>query len=89
MRRGRFEIVADILSIATETVGKTRIMYRANISYSILTRSLNDLQKRRLIECIREEDCILYRTTEKGRMFLNSFRMLDEILQNSQPLSRS
>lgn len=85
-RRGRFDIAAEILSIATEGVGKTRIMFKANLSYNILVRSLRELQERHLIECVQQEGSIIYRTTEKGRLFLHSYKMIADAFRTNPPI---
>jgi predicted transcriptional regulator len=64
--RRRFDIIADIISAAEKGAKKTKIMYFANLSYSLLTKYLSDTVKAGFI-CQRNER---YESTEKGRIFL-------------------
>jgi predicted transcriptional regulator len=68
--RGRLEIVRDMLSVATERIKKTRIMYQANLSYRLMEKYLSDLLDSGLLEC--DEDCF-YMVTWKGKEFLQMY----------------
>jgi len=57
-----------MLNSARGGASKTKIMYKAYLSYSQLVEYLAFLQKNRLIT--REEGTDLYRPTEKGLVFL-------------------
>lgn len=74
--RSRTEIAAQILEAANGGVTKTRIMYSAFLSYQQLKDYLSVLMENGLIECNRVDQ--LYKTTDKGRKFLNLY---DEISQ--------
>ena len=70
-RRGRLEIIADILSVAMKEAKKTEIVYRANLNFKRAGKYLLYLEEKGLIEngnMSRE-----YRTTEKGREFLRDY----------------
>jgi predicted transcriptional regulator len=77
--RGKIEIMANMLNIATAPIGKTRMMYSANLSYQQVLFYLKELQKNRLIEVVGE-DAVVYRTTEKGREFISYFSKMSELL---------
>ncbi|UCC33947.1 MAG: winged helix-turn-helix domain-containing protein, partial [Candidatus Bathyarchaeota archaeon] len=84
--RDKLQIIAEILSIASEGARKTRIMYKANLSYSLLCRYLADVMDSGLLGC---SDGELYVVTPKGREFLNMYgeysnhcRQLAEHLDN-------
>jgi predicted transcriptional regulator len=79
--RGKIEIMANMLNIATAPIGKTRMMYSANLSYQQVLFYLKELQKNRLIEVVGE-DAVVYRTTEKGREFISYFSKMSELLEN-------
>ena len=66
-RRGRLEILGDILRICREGVNKTRIVYGANSNFKLMSEYLKFLAESGLVT---EEDRI-WSTTEKGREFLN------------------
>jgi predicted transcriptional regulator len=67
--RRKFEIVADILEAAKNGAKKTRIMYFANLSYSLLEKYLSETLK---IGFIRLKNNA-YEITEKGQLFLEMY----------------
>ena len=72
--RSRTEIVAMILDAANGGATKTKIMYKAFLSYAQLREYLSVLIENNLIEYI--EGLQTYKTTEKG---LNLLKMHNEI----------
>ncbi|MGQ9640604.1 MAG: winged helix-turn-helix domain-containing protein [Candidatus Bathycorpusculaceae bacterium] len=72
--RSRFDIIADILRVASGDDGakKTQIMYGANLSYKVLTRYLSVVLEACLIRFERNRHC--YVLTAKGREFLQRYR---------------
>jgi predicted transcriptional regulator len=72
--RSRTEIVAMILEAANGGTTKTKIMYKAFLSYAQLKEYLSVLAENNLIEYL--DGSQTYKTTEKG---LNFLKMNDEI----------
>jgi predicted transcriptional regulator len=70
--RGRLDIIADILQVVSQQPKKTQIMYRANLSYKVLTRYLTEVSEASLINFEDEKQC--YRLTTKGREFLEVYK---------------
>ena len=70
--RGRLDIIADILQVASQNAKKTQIMYQANLSYKVLQKYLNDVTEASLICYEETEHC--YTLTPKGREFLEAYR---------------
>jgi predicted transcriptional regulator len=68
--RNRLQIVAEILEIAKAGAKKTHIMYRANLSYSLLCRYLKDILDCGLVKVDREAS---YVVAPKGERFLKRF----------------
>jgi predicted transcriptional regulator len=66
--RSRTEIVAMILEAANGGATKTRIMYKAFLSYAQLREYLSVLIENNLLEYL--EGSQTYKTTEKGFNFL-------------------
>jgi predicted transcriptional regulator len=66
--RGRLDIIADILNVASRDAKKTQIMYQANLSYKVLQRYLSDVARAQLIRFEDARHC--YSLTDKGREFL-------------------
>ena len=76
--RSRTEIVAMILEIANQGTSKTKIMYKAYLSYSQLNRYLSFLIGDKLIEYKLELE--LYTLTEKGERLLQVYKDLDGMI---------
>jgi predicted transcriptional regulator len=76
--RSRTEIVSNILDAANGGVTKTKIMYKAYLSYNQLREYLSILIENNLIEYL--EGANKYKTTEKGLFFLKMQTELEELL---------
>ncbi len=79
--RSRTEIVSMILEAANGGATKTRIMYKAFLSYAQLKEYLSVLIENNLIEYL--EGVQTYKTTEKGFNFLKMHNEIGELLQTS------
>ena len=76
--RSRTEIVTMILEIARQGTSKTKIMYKAYLSYSQLTQYMSFLIENNLIE--RKLGSELYTLTEKGSRLLLVYKELDDMI---------
>ena len=74
--RSRTDITAQILEAANGGVTKTKIMYKAFLSYAQLKEYLSVLIENGLLEYIEGEQ--IYRTTEKGNRFLKIYNQIGE-----------
>ena len=74
--RSRTDITAQILEAANGGVTKTKIMYKAFLSYAQLKEYLTVLMENGLLEYIEGEQ--IYRTTEKGNRFLKIYNQIGE-----------
>ena len=80
--RGKIQIMGDVLALGTSGIKKTHIMYRANLSYEQVHLYLGELIAKRLIaQDVSSPDGIMYRTTERGREFLQYYTRLTEFLE--------
>ena len=79
--RSRTEIVAMILEAANGGATKTRIMYKAFLSFAQLREYLSVLIENNLLEYL--EGSQNYKTTEKGLNFLKMHNEIGELLQTS------
>ncbi len=70
--RGRLDIIADILDVASRNAKKTQIMYQANLNYKVLQKYLAEISEALLIDFEDEERC--YLLTAKGREFLDAYQ---------------
>jgi predicted transcriptional regulator len=84
--RSRSEIVAMILEAANGGVTKTKIMYKAFLSYAQLKEYLSVLIANNLLEYL--EGPQMYKTTEKGLNFLKMNNEIAELLQTSEKQER-
>ena len=74
--RSSTDITAQILEAANGGVTKTKIMYKAFLSYAQLKEYLTVLIENGLLEYIEGEQ--IYRTTEKGNRFLKIYNQIGE-----------
>jgi predicted transcriptional regulator len=77
--RSRTEIVSMMLEAANGGATKTRIMYKAFLSYGQLKEYLSVLIENNLIEYL--EGLQTYKTTEKGFNLLKMHNEIGELLQ--------
>ena len=78
--RSRTEIVSMILEAANGGATKTRIMYKAFLSYAQLKEYLSVLIENNLIEYL--EGTQTYKTNEKGFNLLKMHNEIGELLQS-------
>ena len=76
--RSRTEIVSNILEAANGGVTKTKIMYKAFLSYNQLREYLSFLIENNLLEYL--EGTQTYKTTEKGLNLLKMHNEMAELL---------
>ena len=79
--RSRTEIVSNILEAANGGVTKTKIMYKACLSYNQLREYLSILIENSLIEYL--DGTQTYKTTEKGLNLLKMHNEMAELLQHT------
>jgi predicted transcriptional regulator len=84
--RSRTEIVSVILEAANGGATKTKIMYKAFLSYAQLKEYLSILIENNLIEYL--EGTQTYKTSEKGFNFLKIHNEIGELLQTPTRESR-
>ena len=77
--RSRTEIVAMILEAGNGGATKTKIMYKAFLSYAQLREYLSVLIENNLLEYL--DGSQTYKTTEKGLSFLKMHNEIGELLQ--------
>ena len=79
--RGRTEIVGNILDSANGGATKTKIMYKAFLSYGQLKEYLSILIENNLLEYL--DGTRTFKTTEKGLNFLKMHYEMGELLQQT------
>lgn len=76
--RSRTEIITSILQAAKDGASKTKIMYKAYLSYTLIVNYLKLLQENHMIRY--DEGTHIYTTTERGLKFLDITSELDGIM---------
>ena len=76
--RSRTEIVAMILQAASAGATKTKIMYKAYLSYTQVKEYLTFLQDNELVKYEQGEQH--YKITQKGVKFLHSYDEISELV---------
>ena len=79
--RSRTEITAMILDTANRETTKTKIMYKAFLSYGQLKEYLSVLIENNLIEYL--DGTQTFKTTEKGLNYLKMQNEMGELLQTT------
>ena len=84
--RSRTEIVGNILDAANGGATKTKIMYKAFLSYVQLKEYLSVLIENNLIEYL--DGTQTYKTTEKGLnyIYIKMYSEIGELLQQTTPI---
>jgi predicted transcriptional regulator len=83
--RGGIDIMAEILHAANEKsgAGRTKILYRAFLSYAQLKEYLPALTERGLLSY--DIDAQTFKTTQKGRRFLNTYNQINDAIKTISP----
>lgn len=79
--RSRTEIASQILEAGLSGTTKTKIMYKAFLSYAQLKDYLDVLTANNLLDYQQSEG--IYRTTAKGRKFLDLYSNMGELITTS------
>ncbi|MDP9286931.1 MAG: winged helix-turn-helix domain-containing protein [Thermoproteota archaeon] len=80
--RSRTDIAALILEAANGGAAKTKIMYRAFLSYAQLKEYLAVLLENGLIEYSKAER--IYRITQKGTLFVQLYNQVGELISTGE-----
>jgi predicted transcriptional regulator len=80
--RSRTDITSQILESANGGATKTKIMYKAFLSYAQLKEYLEVLVENELLQYNQTDK--LYRTTSKGHKFMRIYRQMDDFVSPIQ-----
>ena len=75
-KRTRLEIIRDILVVIREKSGKikpTHVLYKSNLSYSLMEQYIEDLISKGLIREIKLKKGKTYEITDKGILYLSQY----------------
>jgi len=80
-KRDKYQIIYEICDLVKDGINKTKIMYRANLSFRQLNEYLNLMLKTNLFEKSTESEKEIYKLTEKGLEFIERYKEINEILK--------
>jgi predicted transcriptional regulator len=78
-KRGRLEIIREILTISRKPAKKTFILYRCNLSFSQLQKYLEYLISHNLLSNSKSDGKTFFLATEKGIEFLQEYERLNNL----------
>jgi len=64
--RGKYDIINDIIKVATTPAKKTHIVYQCNLNFTVLKRYLEMMISQNLLTPIKIKGKTLYQATELG-----------------------
>ncbi|MDM8000017.1 MAG: winged helix-turn-helix domain-containing protein [Dehalococcoidia bacterium] len=79
-RRNDIRIVMEILRLAQNQSGQTRIIYGSNLNYKRAKYYLETLERRGYLESKRRDRRISYRITQRGRQALTCIERVLQLL---------
>ena len=86
-RRDEIRVLLDILTLGMSPVKKTHVLYRANLGFSQMSRYLNFLLAKGLLEeC--NGDVRMYKTTSKGKALLELLETDGDVPRSSATIER-
>ncbi len=85
MRRSRYTIILQILTICRTGANKTKIIYRGNLNFKIANPYINLLINNGLIS-IEPGNPKIYRTTTKGASLLKNLSQVNVELAAISPI---
>ena len=79
VKRGRFEIIYEILSFCRKPVTKRRIIGGCNLNHELLERYLKYLIPSDLLSSFEKNGRQFFQVTEKGKQFLEKYQRLENL----------
>ena len=82
-RRSKFRIVADIMEVIAREgeVNVSKLLLEANLSYARLSKYLEELTERGLVERVEGYREVRYRLTKKGESLLRELERIRVIAE--------
>jgi len=81
IKRGRLEIIYQILLLCVKPSRKTNILYKCNLNHEQLDKYLEYLRSFDLLESFTNTRIEYYQITEKGKKFKGDFERLNSHLE--------
>jgi len=84
VKRGRLEIIYEILLICRKPVNKTSILYKCNLSFSQLQKYMEYLFSYDLLKSIHESPREYYHVTDKGKIYMEEYEKLTGLFSKNK-----
>ncbi|MBU0757185.1 MAG: winged helix-turn-helix domain-containing protein [Nanoarchaeota archaeon] len=84
-KRGKLEIIHDILTVMMEKgekVRPTHILYKSNLSHDMLSTYLTELQDKGFLKETIVKDKKMYSVTDKGYNFLKDYKLIRGFIES-------
>jgi predicted transcriptional regulator len=75
-RRGKLEIIGEVLSVARNGARKTEIVYKTNLNFTRLASYIQYLEEKKFLETSDHT----FKTTAKGEEFLHDYQKMRDVL---------
>jgi predicted transcriptional regulator len=79
-RREKLVIMTEIINIAKQGASKTRIMFKASLSFNQLNQYLSFLSRSGLLEKFTDNEREIYKATPKGQEFMERQQQVLDLL---------
>ncbi|MBS7634661.1 hypothetical protein KEJ34_04080 [Candidatus Bathyarchaeota archaeon] len=80
-RRGRLDVLYEILLFCRKPQHKTQIMFSCNLSYELLKKYLDFLVSNNLLRVFEDEESKrYYQTTDHGKRFISEYESIKRVL---------
>ena len=77
--------MAEIMEIAKGSQLKTRIMYRANLSFSQVNEYLSFMTEMKFLKVQTVDGQKFYETTDKGALYIENYMEMTSLLKSQEP----
>jgi len=84
-KRNKVEVINDILKTIQSKHGpikSSHIMFKSNLSYEMMKEYLKELLEKGFIAETNVKKSKTYTVTEKGQLFMDKFRTVDEFFNS-------
>jgi predicted transcriptional regulator len=83
--RDKMDIISHVLEATNGGAIKIRIMHKALLSYKQMKEYVDFLVEKGLIEYNYQQEAQIFRTTEKGLQFLDTYNQIRNIIREDLP----
>src|SRR5229473_4685725 len=81
IRRSKHEVFMDIMKVVAEEreMKRTRIMYKANLAWTVLNDALDSMEKKGILESKETTSGVVVTTTPDGLSLLKRFQEVESV----------